>query len=366
MKIIAVHTNVRHFAIRPQVRIISHAGTHDHSCFLHIIIEDDEGNKGYGEAALTALWSGETAQTADVMVKEIIRAVLLQKTFDHPSETSHLLEKTIYGNSFLKGAIDCAIWDLFGRSQGLSVATMIKNRALPISLPSRASIGMYPVRETVAAAKYFWEAGIRTLKFKTGLSGSLDKDRLRAVRAELGYEPSFTVDYNGRFSNSDEALSSIHVLSEFGIQYVEQPTHRESLSLLAKVRRGSPIPIIADEAIFSPMQLEEAIRLEACDVVCLYPGKCGGFSNSITMAQRCQEVGLPCVGGSNLETDLGSAATLSLVASQSIFPHMTIPGDYANGLYYLDGQGEPALSFSEGNTFLPEGPGFGVSPHTNP
>lgn len=175
----------------PQVRIVSHAGAHNQSCFLHITIEDDEGTKGYGEAALTALWSGEIAQTADVIVKEIIRLTLLQKTFDHPTEVSQLLEKAIYGNSFLKGAIDCAIWDLFGRSQGLSVAAMIKNRALPISLPSRASIGMYPVGETVAAARYFWEAGIRTLKFKTGLPGSLDKDRLQAVRSELGYEAIF-------------------------------------------------------------------------------------------------------------------------------------------------------------------------------
>ena len=362
IQIRSLSAHLRDFRIHPQIRIVSSAGSHVYSRFLHVVVEDNDGCRGWGEAATTLQWSGENAEMAQLLLERIFVPALRGITLSHPSEAAPLMDRLTQGHPFLKGAVDCALWDLFARKSDRSVASLVRTRSLPARLPSRASIGMFPVRETAAAARFFWEAGIRTLKFKTGLPGTLDQERLKTVREELGNEPVFTVDYNGRFRCPKEALLSILSWEKFSIALVEQPTHRDGLHLLAEVRKHCPVPVIADESIFTPDDLEEALSLEACDVVCLYPGKNAGLTTSLAMADRCAEAGLSCVAGSNLETNVGLAATLTMAAAHPAFPVAEIPGDFASGLYYEQHTSRPDLFLENGSMPLPNSPGFGVEP----
>src|SRR6185312_7148185 len=106
----------------------------------------------------------------------------------------------------------------------------------------------------------------------------------------------------------------------FDLALAEQPTPRDRISLLADVRRRVPVPILADEAVFTPADLDEALDLDAFDILSIYPGKNGGFTHSLAMARKAQAAGKPCAIGSNLETDLGQAAMIGLASSLSAFP----------------------------------------------
>ena len=347
--------------------VFSCAGRHNLSEYLVVVAEDSSGARGYGEAATVTVWSGETAQTGKSLLEAVLAPALVGPAFDHPSEMCDVMDQVLVGNSFLKGAVDTAAWDLWARQQQRSVSSLIADRNPVAHIPIRASIAAHGVEKTVALAREFWELGIRTLKFKTGLDTEDDCRRLEAVRNALGDEPRLTVDYNNGLSTLTEAVSAIESLLPYRLVLVEQPTPRDRLFLMARVRKEVAVPILADEAIFNKRQLEEAIELEALDMLSIYPGKNGGFTRSLEMSRMAQQAGIPCVIGSNQESDLGQAAMGCLAASLSAFPVDQHPCDLGAMMYYLDAETTLKRPLDRGRyCVIDADAGFGVTPRLPP
>jgi muconate cycloisomerase len=343
--------------------IVSSLGRHTSSRYVTVTLRDADGLCGYGEATTAPIWSGESAETARWMIETVLAPLVVGAHFDHPSQAIVLMDRTLHANSFSKSAVDVALWDLWARAQDKSVASLIADREPVDWVPTRVSIGAYPPEETVRLAVEFWEAGVRTLKFKTGVAGINDAARLRAVRERLGNEPVFTIDANGAHRTADEAVAAIDALLPYNLSLIEQPTRRDRLSLLAEVRRRTPVPIMADEAVFTPDELDEALTLEAIDVLSIYPGKNGGFTHALAMAERAQQAGKACAIGSNLETGLGQAPNVCLAASLSAFSVDRYACDLMGSLFYADSGVTPPMKLDQGRVALPAGPGFGVTPN---
>jgi muconate cycloisomerase len=348
--------------VRQDGAIVSSLGRHEASHYVTVTVTGSDGARGYGEAATAAVWSGETAETSKWLVDHYLGPLLTGCTFDTPADALGLMDRRLHGNPFTKAAIDVACWDLWARSRGVSVTQLIADREPAEWIPTRASIGAYPPDQTVRLAVEFWKRGVRTLKFKTGVPGVDDVARLRAVRERLGSEPTFTIDANGAHSTADEAVAAIESLLPFGLALVEQPTPRERIGLMAQVRRRVPVPILADEAVFTPGHLEEALGLDAFDILSIYPGKNGGFSHSVAMARMTHAAGKSCAIGSNLETDLGQAAMTCLASSLSAFPVDRLACDLMGALFYETSFVVPPLVYREGRVKAPTGLGFGVEP----
>ncbi len=361
-RLAAVQTRIVEHPLLSSRIIRSGAGIHDVSRYLTVIVEDSQGVVGYGEAATTPLWSGESAQTAQFFIEQVFAPLVLGHTFEHPREVATLLDSATYGNPFSKGALDTAIWDLWSRSQNQPAYALFGDREPVASIPTRASVGCYNVEETVRIATEFWDAGIKTLKFKIGVPHFNDKARLRGVREALGMEPIFTVDANGAYSTWQAAVTAIEELLPFNLALVEQPTPRERLHVLAQVRRRVDVPILADEAIFNLQDLQEALDCEACDYVSLYPGKNGGVTPLLDMAAIAAQAGKACTIGSNLETDLGQAAMAAVAAGLMAFPVEELACDLAATLFYQESSVTEPLRLESGRLHIPTGPGFGVTP----
>jgi L-alanine-DL-glutamate epimerase-like enolase superfamily enzyme len=348
--------------VRQNGAIVSSLGRHVSSRYLIVTVCSRDGLCGFGEATTAPIWSGESAETAKWMIENFMSPLIVGPTFDHPCEALAILDRRLHANPFGKAAIDVALWDLFAKSQDKSVSQIIADCEPIQSIPTRVSIGCYPPDETVRLAVEFWNAGIRTLKFKTGVPGIDDVARLRAVRDRLGDEPVFTIDANGAHATADEAVRAIEALEPFNLTLVEQPTRRDRLQALAEVRRRTSVPIMADEAVFTPDELDEALELDAFDVLSIYPGKNGGFTHALAMAQKAQAAGRACAIGSNLETDLGQAPHACLAASLSAFPVEQYACDLMGSLFYAQSATTPPVSFDQGRISLPLGLGFGVTP----
>jgi muconate cycloisomerase len=348
--------------VRQDGAIVSFLGRHVASHYVTVTVTGDDGRHGYGEAATAPVWSGETAETAAWLLESYVAPRIVGTPVDHPSEVLAILDRELHANPFAKAALDIALWDLWARSQDVSVARLIADRDPVEWIPTRASIGAYPPDETVRLAVEFWERGVRTLKFKTGKPGIDDVARLRAVRDRLGPAPVFTIDANGAHATADEAVRAIEALLPFDLALAEQPTPRDRISLLAAVRRRVAVPVLADEAVFTPADLDEALDLDAFDVLSIYPGKNGGFTHALAMARAAQAAGKACAIGSNLETDLGQAAMAILAASLSAFPVERYACDLMGALFFEESSVTPPVVFRDGRVQVPTGPGFGVVP----
>ncbi len=348
--------------LRPERVVVSSAGRHDRSRYLLVTVTDSDGVRGYGEGATTLVWSGEWAEAGRDLIEQVFAPLVVGATFDHPAQALDRLDAATVGNPFAKAAVDTALWDLWARGQGRSASSLFADREPVTSLPTRVSIGAYPPEKTAALAREFTDEGIRVLKFKVGTLGVDDVERLRRVRDELGDEPVFTVDGNGGYPTADDAVRGIEALLPFDLALVEQPTPRDRLSALAEVRRRLDLPILADEAVFTPDDLAEALDLDAFDLLSVYPGKNGGFTRALAMVRTAGEAGKGCAIGSNLESDVGQAAMAALAAGCAAFDVERHASDFASALYYGESAAQPALELRDGRLRVPSGLGFGVEP----
>lgn len=162
--------------------------------------------------------------------------------------------------------------------------------------------------------------GCTTAKVKVAEAGqSLDQDqaRLEAVRDALGHPGAIRVDANGGWS-VEEAVHAIGLLERAagGLEYVEQPT--ASVEDLAAVRRRVRVPIAADESIRRAADPYRVRELEAADIAVLKVQPLGGVRACLRIAE---DIGMPVVVSSALESSVGLAAGVALAAALPELPY---------------------------------------------
>jgi o-succinylbenzoate synthase len=160
--------------------------------------------------------------------------------------------------------------------------------------------------------------GCRTAKVKVGERGQTEADdltRVEAVRDALGPHGRLRVDVNGGW-DVDTAVRMIGLLGRFGIEYVEQPC--ATVEELAKVRRAVDVRVAADESIRRAEDPLRVARLEAADVAVLKVQPLGGVAACLRIAE---DIGLPVVVSSALETSVGLAAGIALAAALPELPY---------------------------------------------
>jgi O-succinylbenzoate synthase len=163
-------------------------------------------------------------------------------------------------------------------------------------------------------------SGCSTAKIKVAEPGQTladDQARVEAVRDALGPDGRIRVDVNGLWS-VDEAVAAIKLLDRAagGLEYVEQPC--ASVEELAAVRRAVDVPIAADESIRRADDPYRVRDLEAADIAVLKVQPLGGVRACLRIAE---DIGLPVVVSSALETSVGIAAGVALAAALPSLPY---------------------------------------------
>jgi o-succinylbenzoate synthase len=157
--------------------------------------------------------------------------------------------------------------------------------------------------------------GCRTAKVKVAGSGQTladDVARVRAVRKVLGPEGRIRVDANGLW-NVDEAEHAIHALSEFDLEYVEQPCM--SIDELVQIRERThylDVPIAADESVRKADDPLAVARAGAADILVIKAQPLGGIRSALSVSG---DAGLPVVVSSALDTSIGLAMGAHLAAA---------------------------------------------------
>ncbi len=185
--------------------------------------------------------------------------------------------------------------------------------AVPVNVTVPA-VGPERAHEIVA------DSGCVTAKVKVaepGQSRGEDEERVVAVRDALGPQGRIRVDANGAWSVSEAVLAVRHLdRAAGGLEYVEQPC--ASVEELAAVRRAVDVPIAADESIRRAADPYRVRDLEAADIAVLKVQPLGGVRACLRIAE---DIGLPVVVSSALETSVGIAAGVALAAALPELPY---------------------------------------------
>jgi L-alanine-DL-glutamate epimerase-like enolase superfamily enzyme len=110
------------------------------------------------------------------------------------------LDYSVAGYSRHKLALEVALYDLAGKIQNASVATLLggaRRQAVPIL----KMLGMGTSEWMANRAAQFVSQGYRHLKVKLGSGPEIDYERFAAIRKSVGADVTLTADFNGAYDS---------------------------------------------------------------------------------------------------------------------------------------------------------------------
>ena len=328
--------------------------------YVVVRIDTDEGTYGVGEAQADIGFFGETVEQVQTAVEDYLGPQLLGK---NPFEHEHLMELIDYrGNSCAKSGIDMALYDLRGRSLGVSVGTLLGG-AHRDAVRVAIEIAGGPPDMMAARCVELMETGVRAFKAKIGGHPDRDSDRLRAIREAVGPLVSLRADANQGYDVKKAIrLCRLAEQHEVGLELLEQPVPAWDLQGMAAVRRAVDTPIEADESCFSAYDALQIARHDAADVLNIKLSKAGGLSQAKKIAAIAEAAGIRCVVGTAWGLGLEIAAKLHFASTTSIVDETVEFTELSLHANLLDAPHSAllALPVADGLLRPPTGPGLGV------
>jgi len=329
------------------------AQTHRDALLLRVVTADAEG---WGECVAMAdpLYSSEYVDAAaDVIRRYFVPAIASAARLD-----ACLVAPTLArfrGHRMAKAALEMAVLDAELRAEGRPLSRELG--AVRERVPCGVSVGiMDSIPELLEAVEGYVDEGYVRVKLK--IQPGWDVAPVAAVRERCGADLLLQVDANAAYTLADARL--LARLDDYNLLLIEQPFDEEDVLGHAALARQIRTPVCLDESITSARAAADAIKLGACSIVNIKPGRVGGYLEARRIHDVCVAHGVPVWCGGMLETGLGRAANLALAA----LPGFTLPGDTSgSGRYYRRDITEPFV-LQDGHLPVPTAPGIGVDPVT--
>lgn len=323
-------------------------------CIVKIVTND--GFIGYGEAAPSPAFMGETGYTMQVAINKYLCPAIIGESIFNVNKIHEKLDKAIYENYAAKSAIDIAIYDLIGKTLEVPVYKLLGGKYRD-KIELSWVVGMQDLSGSIEEAKEKLKEGYKVIKIKVGISPERDIELLSKVREKLGYGFPIRLDANQGYDYRT-ALTTFKKLEEFQLESIEQPVKRWDINGLRMLRNKLDTPIMADEAISNFNDVANVINNNACDIVNIKVGKVGGLSQAKKIANYLEANGLHATAGSNLEVGIGAAASLHFVSSTK---NVDIPNDlYLGNILHKNDIISNKYILEDGCLRVPEEPGLGI------
>ncbi len=322
---------------------------------LLIKIHTDQGIAGIGEALAHPAFSGEILEGLLAAI-QYLEEFLIGRNALNINETLILMDKILYGNYGAKAAIEMALFDIMGKYFQTPLYNLLGGK-LQDRFPVSRSISQSNLEDDLKDVSQYLEEGYNILKIKVGiLSVEQDVERVKAIRAMVGPELSLRTDANQSW-DIPTALKFIKEVEECKLTFIEQPIAREDVEGLAYLKSKASTPILADEAVSTEHDLLNIIEKKAADFISLKVLKSGGISKSRRIATLAECAGIKCYLGSQVETSVGTSASLHFVISANDFRY---GGEIYGPAFFVEDVVKKSLKIDQGYIYPPNEPGLGV------
>lgn len=274
------------------------------------------------------------------------------------------------------GAIDMAIWDIYGKATGKPVWKLLGGARQQSITPYASLIPggrTLPEYREGLLKKLLWarEFGFRAAKLEVCVKGPYSHNRLnepdeaiidvvRACREAVGPGMQLMVDVAYCWSDWKEALRVIRRLEPFDIFFVETPLPADDLDGYARLSGATPIRIAAGEWLQTRFEFADLMDRGHVDVAQPDIGRVGGITEAMRVVQMAQDRGKIVVPHC-WKTGIGIAATAHVAfASPNCKFIEFLPGALAESRLRRELVAEE-LRIENGVVLPPQRPGLGIS-----
>ena len=225
-------------------------------------------------------------------------------------------------------ALEMAVLDAELRAAGLSLARWLEVGGSSVAfgalrgIPADRSIDTF-----VADALDALTNGASRLRVKVDPSWALEP--LSALR-RAAPEALLQADANGSLGGS-QGLKVLHGIDGLGLACIEEPLGTTDLAASASLAQQISTPLCLDETLSTPRVVRDALRYQACGVLCIKPGRLGGIRAALRALGEAQMHGVDCFVGGMFEAGLGRSALGALAGR----PEATLIGDVVSAGTYL-------------------------------
>ncbi|WP_170419320.1 enolase C-terminal domain-like protein [Ruegeria atlantica] len=320
-------------------------------------LTSEDGSQGYGEASPWSVFTGTPEATYAALNRYLRPLVVGAKVADRAA----IMAQAAYAVAHCteaKAALEAALLDLTGRISGVPVWALLGGKCRD-SIPLSCSIANPDFAQDIDLLARLQDDGVRIVKLKTGFKDhAFDIMRLEYL-AQHYPEFSVRVDYNQGLSIED-APAQVRDVAQFDPDFIEQPVRAHHYGMMMKLRQATDVPLLADESVFGPEDMERAASEGICDGVSVKIMKSGGLTRAQTVARMAAAHGLSAYGGDMFEAGLAHLAGTHMIAAT---PEITLGCEFYQVSYFLseDILEEP-FKVEQGQVVVPDTPGLGGKP----
>ncbi|TFB21076.1 dipeptide epimerase [Filobacillus milosensis] len=322
---------------------------------VKITLED--GTVGYGEAPPTHVITGETKQSIEACIHEVLKPLLVGKSIHHLESLFDDMKRSIVGNSSAKAAVDIALYDCFAQLAEMPLYQLLGGWKNSIETDYTVSVNE-PDLMAQHASNYI-NQGFNILKIKVGKDTiHQDIERIQTIREHVGHEPNIRLDANQGWSVK-EAIYAINHMEDLqlNIELIEQPVPAHDIKGLKQVTQHTHTPIMADESVFSLYDAKGVLELGAADLINIKLMKSGGIHEALKIVRLAEAYNVECMVGSMIETKLGITAASHLAASQKNITRYDFDAPLMLSHDVVDG----GVYYDKNIIHLPDQPGLGIN-----
>jgi glucarate dehydratase len=276
----------------------------------------DDGLEGWGEAC-----SGADVVSVAAALRAMEPFVVGRDPWNREAMRADLYRHGLWqfrpmtGN-FAWAGIDMALWDVCGKAVDQPLYRLFGGllhrevtyfyylaQAAPDDLAAQCADGL--------------RRGFGVFYLKVGIDAARELEMVAAAREALGPNPRLRLDANGAWTIA-QARRYLDLLLPYDIDFIEQPVREEPIAQMAELRARSPIPICANEGLWTESDVHDRIKARGADVLCFSPYWVGSLAGFHRLAHVAHLEGLQVC--KHTHGELGLAAT----ACQHLL--LTLPG----------------------------------------
>lgn len=290
-----------------------------------IKITTDTEETGYGEAAPTAVITGETKESIKSAILNYIKPSIIGMEIDNLEGIMEKVNSSILKNTSAKAAVDMAIYDLYAKKLCSPLYKILGGYRNEIT--TDITISVNGIDEMVQDSLKAVNNGFNILKVKVGKEGEKDIERIVEIRRAVGKEVVLRIDANQGWT-AKQAVKIISALEErdLNIELVEQPVKYWDLEGMKYVTQNTYTKILADESVFSPQDAVKIIQQGAADLINIKLMKTGGIFNALKICDIAEVYGVECMIGCMLESKISVSAAANLGAAKKIITMVDLDG----------------------------------------